>query len=148
MHRPEAFGGKESTQAELLALFVPDICSQSFSKYLSFVTPISTHRRVFSRSQRELSFCVFIRENRLFSYTRAPIQKAAPCIPRRTGSHASAQMTTPYTIPENLRRQLGNTGIYVSPIGFGASTLGNEFGTVEVRRESHLQNVSVHGQHI
>jgi len=30
------------------------------------------------------------------------------------------------------RRELGNTGIYVSPLGFGAATLGNEFGPVEV----------------
>jgi aryl-alcohol dehydrogenase-like predicted oxidoreductase len=30
------------------------------------------------------------------------------------------------------RRELGNTGIQVSPIGFGASPLGNEFGRIDV----------------
>lgn len=33
--------------------------------------------------------------------------------------------------PES-RSELGTTGIQVSPIGFGASTLGNEFGLVSV----------------
>lgn len=31
------------------------------------------------------------------------------------------------------RRELGNSGIFVSPIGFGASPLGNVFGRIEVR---------------
>lgn len=31
------------------------------------------------------------------------------------------------------RCELGRTGVRVSPLGFGASPLGNEFGTVEVR---------------
>lgn len=35
-------------------------------------------------------------------------------------------------ISPHLRRELGNTGINVSPLGFGASPLGNEFGTIDV----------------
>lgn len=34
------------------------------------------------------------------------------------------------------RRQLGNTGISVSPLGFGASPLGNVFGEINVSRWS------------
>jgi hypothetical protein len=33
------------------------------------------------------------------------------------------------------RRELGSTGIMVSPLGFGASPLGNEFGTIDVSEE-------------
>jgi hypothetical protein len=32
------------------------------------------------------------------------------------------------------RREIGTTGIMVSPLGFGASPLGNEFGAIDVRR--------------
>jgi hypothetical protein len=34
------------------------------------------------------------------------------------------------------RREIGSTGIMVSPLGFGASPLGNEFGAIDVRRAS------------
>lgn len=36
------------------------------------------------------------------------------------------------TLSPDARHELGNTGIFVSPLGFGASPLGNEFGHVTV----------------
>lgn len=33
------------------------------------------------------------------------------------------------------RRELGSSGIFVSPIGFGASPLGGEFGKIDVSRQ-------------
>jgi aryl-alcohol dehydrogenase-like predicted oxidoreductase len=35
------------------------------------------------------------------------------------------------------RRELGSTGIMVSPVGFGASPLGSEFGNIDVRYFLH-----------
>lgn len=36
------------------------------------------------------------------------------------------------------RRELGSTGIMVPPLGFGASTLGDVFGTIDVRPHPRL----------
>lgn len=36
------------------------------------------------------------------------------------------------TLSPEARHELGKTGIFVSPLGFGASPLGNEFGHVTV----------------
>lgn len=38
------------------------------------------------------------------------------------------------------RREIGSTGIMVSPLGFGASPLGNEFGAIDVRLNRPLSS--------
>jgi hypothetical protein len=42
----------------------------------------------------------------------------------------------------NDRNELGTTGIMVSPLGFGSSPLGNEFGAIDVRTD-HFYVLSV-----
>jgi hypothetical protein len=42
----------------------------------------------------------------------------------------------------NNRTELGTTGIMVSPLGFGSSPLGNEFGAIDVRT-AHFSVMSV-----
>lgn len=37
------------------------------------------------------------------------------------------------------RRQIGNTGIYVSPFGFGGSALGHIYGQIDVSVLSHCR---------
>lgn len=48
-------------------------------------------------------------------------------------------------LPHNLRRPIGNTGISVSPLGFGASPLGNEFGVIDVcfLSTSYIRTLSI-----
>lgn len=46
----------------------------------------------------------------------------------------------------HLRRSLGNTGIDVSPLGFGASPLGGVFGDVDVCLTAWSWNAGGEGQ--